>query len=110
MHAATDFDDEQARKLTYIQQQTNQDIAEILSAAVDWYYQKLQPAQQRSPTAQASPLDIFQALGLVGCIQNADADLSTHYKSLVHQAIEAKVDLADGPWSYLQRRLIMAVF
>lgn len=90
MHVATDFDDEQAGKLTYIQQQTNQEIAEILSAAVDLYYQKLHSSEQASSTAQQSPLDIFQELGLVGCIKDADANLSSDYKTLIHQEIEEK--------------------
>lgn len=90
MHIATDFDEEQAEKLNYIQQQTNQEIAEILSAAVDLYYQKLQPSEQSNSTVQRSPLDIFQELGLVGCIKDADANLSRDYKTLVHQEIEEK--------------------
>jgi hypothetical protein len=90
MHIATDFDDEQAEKLTYIQQQTNQGIAEILSKAVDLYYQKIQPSQQLPLTPRKSPLEIFKELNLVGCIKDADPDLSVNYRSLVHQEIEER--------------------
>ena len=38
MHVATDFDDDHAGKLTYIQKQTNQNIVEILNQAIDLYY------------------------------------------------------------------------
>lgn len=84
MHITTDFDEDHAGKLTYIQEQTNQDISEILNQAIDLYYQRLKPAEQ-------SPLDIFQELGLVGCI-DAEPDLSSNYKSVLHEQIRTKYD------------------
>lgn len=77
MHIATQFDDEHAEKLAFIQQQTQQEIAEILNRAIDLYYQQLQVPEK-------SPLEIFEEVGLVGCI-DAEPDLSSNYKPVVKQ-------------------------
>jgi hypothetical protein len=69
--------DEQIRKLQYIQEQTNLDLSELvsrnISALIDEHYQQLQPQ---------SPLQIFEELGLVGCI-NAEPNFSSNYKTVV---------------------------
>ncbi|MEO1402359.1 MAG: CopG family transcriptional regulator [Cyanobacteria bacterium J06635_1] len=82
MHIATEFDEDHAGKLTYIQQQTNQDITDILNQAIDLYYQQFQPPEQ-------SPLEIFQEAGLVGCI-DADPDLSSNYKTILRDQMKEK--------------------
>ena len=46
MHVATNLNDEQATKLTYIQQQTNQNVAEIVSQAIELYYEKIKPDEK----------------------------------------------------------------
>lgn len=84
MQIITQLDDDVANKLTYIQQQTGQDTETILKAAIEQYYEQLQPPQK-------SVLDIFQDLGLVGCI-DADPDLSTTYKSMTSQSLEQKYE------------------
>lgn len=83
MYVTAILDDEQAGKLTYIQQQTNQGVEEIISKALDLYYEKVKSeaatlAMQSSPSSDKTPLEIFQELGLVGCIKDVDPDLSTN--------------------------------
>ena len=82
MQIITHLDDDAASKLTYIQQQTGQDTEAILKTAIEQYYQQLQPPPK-------SALDIFQDLGLVGCI-DADPDLSTNYKLLISESLKQK--------------------
>lgn len=41
MYINTNLDDDRAEKLTRIQQQTNEDIAQIIHHALDLYYQQL---------------------------------------------------------------------
>jgi hypothetical protein len=81
MQIVIQLEDDAVSKLTYIQQHTGQDTEAILKAAIEQYYQQLQPQQKTA-------LDIFQDLGLVGCI-DADPDLSTHYKSLTSHSKDA---------------------
>jgi hypothetical protein len=82
MQLITQLDDDAANKLTYIQQQTGQDTEAILKTAIEQYYQQLQPSQKTA-------LDIFQDLGLVGCI-DADPNLSTTYKSVISESLAQK--------------------
>ena len=84
MQIITQLDDDVANKLTYIQQQTGQDTEAVLKVAIEHYYQQLQPRQKTA-------LDIFQDLGLVGCI-DADPDLSTTYKSVISQSLKQKYE------------------
>ena len=84
MNVTAQFDGEQADKLAYIQSQTNEEVGEILNRAIDLYYRQLQP-----PTK--SPLDIFEDVGLVGCI-DADPNLSSRYESHVQDYLQQKHD------------------
>ena len=84
MQIITQLDDDVANKLTYIQQQTGQDTEAVLKVVIEHYYQQLQPLKKTA-------LDIFQDLGLVGCI-DADPDLSTTYKSVISQSLEQKYE------------------
>jgi len=78
------FDDDQTEKIIYIQQQTNQEIAEILKEAIILYYQKLNPARKTA-------LELFKESGLVGCM-DADPDLSINYKSLMRKQMLEKYE------------------
>ncbi|MGG6268519.1 hypothetical protein ACQ4M3_25345 [Leptolyngbya sp. AN03gr2] len=91
MQIITQLDDDAANKLTYIQQQTGQDTETVLKTAIEQYYQQLQPPQKTA-------LDIFQDLGLVGCI-DADPDLSTNYKSLISESLEQSKALLGGQFN-----------
>jgi hypothetical protein len=62
MQITAQLDDDAVKKLNYIQQQTGQDVEAILKAGIDWSYQQLQSPQKTA-------LDIFQDLGLVGCME-----------------------------------------
>lgn len=44
-----------------------------------------------APT-QKTPLEMFEELGLVGCIDDSDPDLSTNYKPLIHQYLQEKYE------------------
>lgn len=80
------LEDEQIRKLEYIQQQTNQDAATILNhtlaAAIDQQYVQLQQHQE-------TPSEIFQELGLIGCFEG-DPNLSTNYKTVILDYLDEK--------------------
>lgn len=82
MEIATQLDNDHAKKLTYIQEQTHQDLTEILNQAIDLYYERLNPAQK-------SPLEILTEAGLVGCFEG-NPELSSNYKSTVHEYLDQK--------------------
>lgn len=84
MQISTLLDDDRAGKLAYIQQQTQQDVSEVMQAAIDLYYEQLHPTSQ-------TPFQAMQESGFVGCIQ-AEPDLSTSYKTLLRSVIQAKYD------------------
>lgn len=75
MEVRIQLTDEQARKLAYIQQQTNQNVTDLVLQAIDQQYEQLYGAQK-------TPLDIFEELGLVGCI-DGDPNLSANYKTVI---------------------------
>jgi hypothetical protein len=81
MQIQTELDSDRTKKLTFIQQQTHQDTKEIIEAAIDIYYQNLQP----------SAYDILMQNGFIGC-GSGDPDLSTNYKTLLQQDLELKHD------------------
>jgi DNA polymerase III delta prime subunit len=74
--------DEQARKLAYIQQQTNQNVTDLVLQAIDQQYEQLHELQK-------NPLDIFEELGLVGCI-DGDPNLSANYKTVISDYLDEK--------------------
>ena len=84
MEISTLLDDDRASKLAYIQQQTQQGVSEVMQAAIDLYYNQLQPTPQ-------TPLETMQESGFVGCIK-ADPNLSTNYKALLRSVVQAKHD------------------
>ena len=81
----TQIDPATTDKLTYIQQQTNQTLADVLRDAIDSYYQKLK--QQHKKT----PFEILEESGFIGCC-SVESDLSTNYKQVLANELEAKYD------------------
>jgi predicted metal-dependent hydrolase len=81
----TQIDPETTDKLTYIQQQTNQTLADILRDAIDSYYQKLKHQQKKTP------FEILEESGFIGCC-SVESDLSTNYKQVLGNELEAKYD------------------
>ena len=77
MRIDAQLDEEYARKLTYIEQRTQQPIAVIIKNAIDLYYQHLQ---------QQKPLDVLRQTGFIGCGQ-ADSNLSVNYKSILKDGL-----------------------
>lgn len=94
MHLETELDNDSAERLTRLQQRTNQDVAQIIGQALTLYDQQLPPSNQLEDTeaqsSKKSPLEIFQEMGLVGYLKDGDPNLSTNYKTLVHQEIEER--------------------
>jgi hypothetical protein len=85
MQINIELNKEYESKLAYVQQKTDQkDMKVVIEAAIDAYYNQLEPAPKTA-------LDIFQESGFIGCIQ-ADPNLSTNYKSVVNAAIQARFD------------------
>lgn len=87
IHIDTQLNDEAAEKLAYIQHQTQQNLDQILTAAIDSYYRHL---QQAHPTA-ASTYGRFQASGLIGCV-SVEKDLSSTYKQVLSEELDQKYD------------------
>lgn len=83
MQIEIQLSDDQARKLAYIQQHTQQDIFDLIDQAIEAQYQNLQPKK--------TPFEAFQELGLVGCIEGR-LDSSENYKTIVHQYLQEKHD------------------
>jgi len=73
MQISIELNDEYESKLAYVQQKTDQNLRAVIEAAIDAYYNQLEPSRKTT-------LEIFRESGLIGCIQ-ADENLSTHYKS-----------------------------
>jgi hypothetical protein len=83
MQINIELNKEYESKLAYVQRKTDQkDMKAVIEAAIDAYYNQLEPAQKTA-------LDIFQESAFIGCIQ-ADPNLSTNYKSVVNAAIQTR--------------------
>jgi hypothetical protein len=74
----------EASKIAFIQQQTNQDISEIMRQAIDLYYDHLQTPLEPS-------LQILEESGFIGCC-SVESDLSTTYKSVLSTQLNQKYD------------------
>ena len=79
----TQIDPETNEKLTYIQQQTNQALTEILRAAINDYYQKLKQKSKKTP------FELLEESGFIGCC-SVESDLSVNYKEVLAVELEAK--------------------
>lgn len=80
MQITTQLDDDQTSKLTYIQQQTNLELAEIVKQAIELYYQKLQ-AQPTDPLAR------LKQSRFIGSF-NADPGLATDSQSTLKNLMQ----------------------
>ncbi|MFN7716693.1 MAG: CopG family transcriptional regulator [Pseudanabaenaceae cyanobacterium] len=81
----TEIDSATTDKLTYIQQQTNQTLSDILRDAIDSYYQKLKHQHKKTS------FEIFEESGFIGCC-SVESDLSINYKQVLSNELEAKYD------------------
>jgi len=81
----TQIDPATTDKLTYIQQQTNQTLSDILRDAIDSYYQKLKHQHPKTP------FEILEESGFIGCC-SVESDLSMNYKQVLAEELEAKYD------------------
>jgi predicted metal-dependent hydrolase len=81
----TQIDPATTDKLTYIQQQTNQTLSDILRDAIDSYYQKLKHQHKKTP------FELLEVSGFIGCC-SVESDLSINYKQVLADELEAKYD------------------
>lgn len=81
----TQIDLETTDKLEYIQQQTKQELSDILRAAIDDYYQKLRQGKRKTP------FELLEESGFIGCC-SVESDLSVNYKEVLATELEAKYD------------------
>jgi predicted metal-dependent hydrolase len=79
----TQIDLETTDKLEYIQQQTKQELSDILRAAIDDYYQKLRQRKKKTP------FELLEESGFIGCC-SVESDLSVSYKEVLATELEAK--------------------
>jgi hypothetical protein len=90
MQINIELNEEYESKLFYVQQKTDQkDLKTLLEAAIDTYYNQLEPPPKTA-------LEIFQESGFIGCIQT-DPNLSTNYKSIVSSAIQERFNRSQEP-------------
>ncbi|KKD39291.1 hypothetical protein [Limnoraphis robusta] len=74
-----------ARKLANIQQQTEQDVLEVIQSSIEIHYQQLQQ--------QADPLAKLKQSPFVGCFQ-AEPDLAEKSVITIHPELDA--DILEG--------------
>jgi hypothetical protein len=84
MQIHPELDSSSASKLAYIQQQTQQDVDELIQTAIDCYYQKLQHPPK-------TPLEALTQSGFIGC-GSADSNLSVNYKTFLQEELQKKYD------------------
>jgi hypothetical protein len=80
MNLDTSLDQIVLDKINIIQQQTNQDIKQILQTAIDLYYQKIQQPEN-------DPLALLKQSEFIGCGES-DPDLSSTYKTQLKTILE----------------------
>jgi hypothetical protein len=79
----TQIDLETTDKLTYIQQHTQQELPDILRAAINDYYQKLKHKKKKTP------FELLEESGFIGC-SSVESDLSINYKDVLATELEKK--------------------
>ena len=79
----TQIDLETNNKITYIPQQTNQELSDILRAAINDYYQKLKQKSKKTP------FELLEESGFIGCC-SVESVLSVNYKEALATELEAK--------------------
>jgi hypothetical protein len=83
MQIEIQLDEERAKKLAYIQQQTQQNTVELIDSlidsAIDQYYKQIQP-----PDVPDSLTKLKQSK-FIGCFQGSP-DLSTNSKAILHRS------------------------
>jgi hypothetical protein len=80
MNINTSLDQSVLEKIDTIQQQTNQDVKQIIKAAIELYYQQIQKQEN-------DPLAVLKQSKFIGCGES-DPDLSSTYKSKLKTVLE----------------------
>lgn len=83
MEIQIQLDDDRARKLAHIQEQTQQDLADLVGEVIDRQYARLQAPRK-------SAFEIFRESGFIGCIKDAPPNLSSNYKAVIREYLEEK--------------------
>jgi hypothetical protein len=91
MEITLHLDDEQARKLAYIQQHTNQDIAVVIERAIDQCYEQLQQSDEPQQLPDPDPLAKLRNSAFIGCFKGA-SDLATRSEEIFREIMDEKYD------------------
>lgn len=83
MQITIQLSDEYAKKLTYIQQQTDQDLIDTIKSSIDLHYQHLQQVDD--------PLVKLKQGGFIGCFR-AEPDLAANSEVILRSMIQEKHD------------------
>ncbi|NJO81125.1 MAG: hypothetical protein HC827_23230 [Cyanobacteria bacterium RM1_2_2] len=87
MQIEVQLDEEQARKLAYIQQQTQQDtmtlIDQLIGQAIDRHYQQIRASSEADLVAK------MKQSTFVGCFKGTP-DLATRSKEIVYDILQKK--------------------
>jgi hypothetical protein len=76
------LDDERAGKMEYLRAATGQTLSDVVKKAIDHYYAEVTGAPARASSVLAQT-------GFIGCA-DADEHLSTDYKRLLTDTLDAK--------------------
>ncbi|MGI0492329.1 CopG family transcriptional regulator [Alkalinema pantanalense CENA528] len=83
MYLNIELNPEYESKLIYVQERTDQkDLKAVIEAAIDLYYQQLEPDRKTA-------LELLTESGFIGCAE-ADENLSVNYKQVVSTAIKER--------------------
>lgn len=75
MEIATELTEQQKQKIAFIQQETRQNLDQILESALDIYYKQVLSASNNH-------LQKFSEIGFIGCIE-AEPDLAERSESIL---------------------------
>lgn len=77
------FSEEVIKKLAYIQQETQQDLTEVIQSSINFYYQQIQK--------NTDPLAQLKQSPFIGCFQ-AEPDFSANSEVILRSSIKEKYD------------------
>lgn len=85
METTPKFNNEQTKKIAFIQEKTQQTSDQIIADALDFYYQKL--CNENEVNQPKNNLEKFSEIGFIGCI-DAEPDLAENSESILNQEMK----------------------
>jgi hypothetical protein len=77
MEIIAQINEDQAKKINFIQEKTQQNLDEILKNALESYYEKIVNTPKNN-------LEKFREIGFIGCIE-AEENLAANSELILHQ-------------------------